>query len=580
MPPMFLTAVDDGGRPLDTAAVLESSAFRQQPAWAGDDEGYCTGTFRLDDTVRLAQELQVDPGGADVDLVLAAYRRWGDACVQRLQGDFAFAVWNARERKMLAARDRLGVRPVFFVAQSALRAVGATPALLRHLPGVDTDSDPVWMAHELLSAPPPATTSAYVGIRRLPPAHLVSIDATGSAHLVRYHDFAIDAPDEQELDPRWLADYRAALLAAVATRMTPTGTPQAVELTGGLDSTSLAAAITLLDPQGAGQLHGFCIGWHESDTSGAVEAAHHLQIPDMHVINAKRWARKRTPEFDQVAVTALGFPAQRNNAKLHIPIYERCQALGLRRLHSGYGGDHAVTQHARYLAAQTIARQGWRQGVRRLGLGWSDGRALAHVLRTRTGPPPERQREGTARMPVSGLARELVGPQLNGRFELNAAVTTQELAGWMPIRLEQCTLIAATYDVEYTWPLLDAVLIQQWLATPTVWKWQQGEGRYLHRRAAATLVPAELGWQPGQRPSGGSVWRDDQRMRDQWLRVGTETAASQARELTQHCHPTLQPFLNQPALARSTVMDGTGKPDRPLMSFLYRASRLNAWLSS
>ena len=392
------------------------------------------------------------------------------------------------------------VRPVFFVAQPALRAVGRRRFCCATYPVSIPTATPSGSRTSCSSAPPPATTSAYVGIRRPPPAHLVSIDATGSAHLVRYHDFAIDAPDEQELDPRWLADYRAALLAAVATRMTPTGTPQAVELTGGLDSTSLAAAITLLDPQGAGQLHGFCIGWHESDTSGAVEAAHHLQIPDMHVINAKRWARKRTPEFDQVAVTALGFPAQRNNAACtsrSTSAARRWDCADRTRLWGSCGHPTRPLPRGADDSSPGL-RQGcadWLGVVGRSGA----GPCPAHP----DGPPPERQREGTARMPVSGLARELVGPSSTAgssqRRRHDPGVGRLDADP-----LEQCTLIAATYDVGIHLAIARRSADSTVARNPTV-EVAAGRRAIPQRRAAATLVPAELGWQPGQRPSGGSV---------------------------------------------------------------------------
>ena len=81
---------------------------------------------------------------------------------------------------------------------------------------------------------------------------------------------------------------------------------------------------------------------------------------------------------------------------------------------------------------------------------------------------------------------------------INDFILQHRLGPWIARRLETCTLVAATYGVEYEWPLLDARLVQQYLSTPSIEKADRMGARYLHRRAVEGVVPAKVAWKAGK----------------------------------------------------------------------------------
>jgi asparagine synthase (glutamine-hydrolysing) len=172
-------------------------------------------------------------------LILAAYRAWGAACVDRLRGDFAFLVWDRRVRAVFCARDRLGTRPLFFaeprgelVVASVVGAVlghpGVRPAL--HLPAVAAAAAGLFAAdHE----------TAHAGVHRLPAGHLLRWER-GAARPARFWSPPPPAPGGATGFEEGAAELRELLVTACAERM-PDRVPTAVWLSGGYDSASVFA---------------------------------------------------------------------------------------------------------------------------------------------------------------------------------------------------------------------------------------------------------------------------------------------------------------------------------------------------
>jgi asparagine synthase (glutamine-hydrolysing) len=107
----------------------------------------------------------------DSEVIVKAYHAWGEKCVERLHGMFAFAIWDAAHRRLFLARDRLGIKPLYLTRDAArLRFASNTQALLA-AGGVDTSIDPVGLHHQLtLHAVIPAPRTILAGVRKLPPA--------------------------------------------------------------------------------------------------------------------------------------------------------------------------------------------------------------------------------------------------------------------------------------------------------------------------------------------------------------------------------------------------------------------------
>src|SRR5690606_1856165 len=116
----------------------------------------------------------------DTEVILRAYREWGPACVQRFNGMFAFVIWERDSGRAFAARDRLGIKPLYYSEiDHGIRFCSSLPALLE-AGGTDTRIDPVALHHYMsFHAVVPAPHTILRGVRKLPPATWMLIEADG-----------------------------------------------------------------------------------------------------------------------------------------------------------------------------------------------------------------------------------------------------------------------------------------------------------------------------------------------------------------------------------------------------------------
>jgi asparagine synthase (glutamine-hydrolysing) len=173
---------------------------------------------------------------SDTEVVLRAYLEWGENFAERVQGMFALALWDARTRKLLLARDRLGKKPLYYFVQNG-RCVFASElkALAAH-GGVPRQLDPEALVQYLAGESVPAPRSIYQDICKMPAAHLGVLDERGF-RLRRYWELparSVATPPDAE------GELLRLLEAAVAKRLVA-DVPVGVFLSGGIDSTCVAA---------------------------------------------------------------------------------------------------------------------------------------------------------------------------------------------------------------------------------------------------------------------------------------------------------------------------------------------------
>jgi asparagine synthase (glutamine-hydrolysing) len=247
-------AFDPGGRVGEAAVAgaLEpeaASVFGSGPlalACTGPPPGstdpLCLLDGHLDNAAEIGRELGEDGEDLSFDsherLLAAGYRRWGAGLPERLRGDFALLIWDGERGEGLLARDQLGVRPLFVHdAGGVLCFAGEVRhllALLPRRPGPDRAS----LAHWISTSNRPGTQTLYAGIRRLGPGEMLLLGRDG-ARPRRYWEPRFREP--LELGPeRLAARVREALEQGVRRRLAPNG-PTGVLMSGGLDSSSVAA---------------------------------------------------------------------------------------------------------------------------------------------------------------------------------------------------------------------------------------------------------------------------------------------------------------------------------------------------
>ncbi|HKF96239.1 MAG TPA: N-acetylglutaminylglutamine amidotransferase, partial [Gammaproteobacteria bacterium] len=180
----------------------------------------------------------------DTEVIIKAYHAWGADCVKRFLGMFAFALWDMRAQSLFMARDRFGIKPLYYtVNDNYLRFASNTRALLA-AGEVDTRIDAVALHYHLtLHAVVPAPRTLLRGIRKLIPAHTLTIDVQGRQQLQRYWTLEARRPSEPRSETEWLELTRAALCKAVERRIGASDVPVGVLLSGGLDSSLLVGAL-------------------------------------------------------------------------------------------------------------------------------------------------------------------------------------------------------------------------------------------------------------------------------------------------------------------------------------------------
>jgi len=200
----------------------------------------------------------------DTEVLGKAYHRWGDAFVEHLHGMFALCIVERDSGRLVLARDRLGIKPLYLAdVGDRLRFASTLPALVAG-GGVDTGIDPVALHHYLtFHSVVPAPRTILRGVRKLPPATLLAVEPDGRRHETRYWQLpAVRRPEHAS----WSAhDWQEALLAALRTaveRRLVADVPVGCLLSGGLDSSLI---VGLLAEAGASSLLTFSIGFEAVD---------------------------------------------------------------------------------------------------------------------------------------------------------------------------------------------------------------------------------------------------------------------------------------------------------------------------
>jgi len=203
----------------------------------------------------------------DTEVILKAYKEWGLRCVERFYGMFAFAIWERDSGRVVLARDRLGVKPLYYAERPGrFRFASTLPALLA-AGDVDTAIDPAALHHYLSwHAVVPAPMTILKGVRKLAPATICTIEPDGRRREETYWQLEVGprAVDRALSEAEWREAVRDAMRKAVDRRRVA-DVPVGVLLSGGLDSSLLVAILAGL---GQNDLKTFSVGF---ETIGDVE---------------------------------------------------------------------------------------------------------------------------------------------------------------------------------------------------------------------------------------------------------------------------------------------------------------------
>ncbi|WP_419729310.1 asparagine synthase (glutamine-hydrolyzing) [Lichenicola sp.] len=464
---------------------------------------------------------------SDTEVILRGWEAWGPDVVQRLDGMFAFALWDKRARRLFLARDRLGKKPLYYAALPGGLAFASELASFASVPGVRREIDPAAL-HDYLAlgyVPDPATI--WAGIHKLPPAHTLLIEMHAASR-------GLPAPGcywrpEAGTDiPGFEAAaemLRDRLLHATAARLVA-DVPLGAFLSGGLDSAGVVAAAMRVRDR-ADPIDSFTIGFAGAEDESPAAAAIAAHCGASHAV-------ERAGGIDWIAASAdqgrvFGEPFGDPSA---VPTARLCRFA---RRHvtvalSGDGGDEVFAgyrRHRWHMLVESLRRQlppAMRRGpIATLARLYPKLDRAPRFLRARHTltelsldsalgyyrTMARLQDERRAALLHPTLAARLDGHDPGARFarlmqesgsdDPLAQAQHVDLATWLPGQmLTKLDRTSMASGLEVRSPLLDHRLVSWGLSLPADYKLRRGRGKAVLRAAIAPWLPPEILQRPKQ----------------------------------------------------------------------------------
>ncbi len=454
---------------------------------------------------------------SDTETILAAYLRWGDDAWLRLEGMYAVAIWDKRDKELTLARDPIGIKPLFVTEQYDGLAFASEITALRAFPDHRFDIDPEGVddffcfGHTL----PPRTI--FKQVRPVEPGHLIRVGPKGAAEVRRFWKPKIEVRLGVS-DADWIDETRSRVLDTVNKHML-SDVPVGAFLSGGVDSSAVAAAMARSTGP---NFKAFTVGFPGSprdETATATRIASHLGIEHVVLPMQPQTAADVLPAVQ----AAFDEPTAATSA---VPLWylSRTAAEHVKVVLCGEGGDEIFLGYNRQRWAQRMAR--WKPLIEAVGAGglvgalpelrwrkWNYGRQLARqfVEGTRLGDGYERffaavsittpgLRERTydrgffhqneRRDSFSQRAEDYFPSrertQLSDLDEFMLGDLTVHLPASLCQRLDRSSM---AHSLEARVPFLSHKLVEWALTIPADLKLRGSTGKYVLRQAAERWLP-------------------------------------------------------------------------------------------
>ncbi|GMU52003.1 MAG: asparagine synthetase B [Candidatus Xenobia bacterium] len=504
-------------------AVLDLTPEAAQPMTNEDGTLWLTYNGEIYNHAELRAELsrhRFRTRSSDTEVILHGYEEWGVGVLQRLRGMFAFGLYDSRSGKLLLARDRLGVKPLYYTrAGTSFLFASEIKALLLH-PQVARRMDERALGHYLTFLTTPAPGTLFEGIFKLPAGHSLELEPGGSERLERYWELWQEVRDlsglgEEEVAERLLQELRTSVRLRQLADV-----PVGVLLSGGLDSSTNAALFAETGP-----VKTFSVDYHGDPRSQPSELAHarlmarrvgaehhevRLTLQDLHDF---------LPRMIELQDEPLGDPVS-------VPLYyvsRLAREHGVVVVHVGEGADELFWGYPTWrlkLRLEQLNRlpvpmacKSWLLRLLRWA-GASESRAFEALRRATRGQPifwggadifTEERKNRLLRTVVRPSWEEALAPHwerfqrlacerspLNWMSYLDLCLRLPEL---LLMRVDKMTMGAS---LEARVPFLDHRLVELSMGIGQRLKTRGGRLKHILKRAVAPLLPAEIVERPKQ----------------------------------------------------------------------------------
>lgn len=466
----------------------------------------------------------------DTEAILHGYEEWGERVVEKLNGMFAFAIWDERKRTFFAARDHMGIKPFYYAFQDGTFYFGSEiKAILAH-PDFKKELNEQGVSHYLTFSAAPAPHTLFRDVRKLPAAHCLVIQADGSFAQKEYWNPSTGSTSSPQANSgqaplaenEYIEEVRRLLTDSIRMQMV-SDVPFGCFLSGGIDSSVNA---TLMSEALGHPVETFSVGYkdfeekNEFKYSRMVAASlgaknHELLLDESHM-------RAFLPQYAE-------FADDPNGDQVCFPLFwlsKLTHDAGVTVIQIGEGSDEIFSGYGTYVRALNLYKS-WnrfkhlprglktalykmggfaplrharfdfgKEYLQRFGMGQEPfwGLAVAFGDYAKTGLLTDafkRRLAGSSYDIIRGYYDELA--RLDARADQLQKMTYVEIKNRLPeLLLARADKMAMAHSLEGRVPFLDKRLVELAFAMPTNVKIKNGEPKYILKKAAAGIIPKDI----------------------------------------------------------------------------------------
>jgi asparagine synthase (glutamine-hydrolysing) len=444
--------------------------------------------------------------GSDIETIVHLYEEHGAGAIERLRGMFALALWDARSRSLLLARDRIGIKPLFYAETPRGLLFGSEVKAILPVLGSSPSLDWGAVDHLFRSMTTPAAQSIVAGVKKLEPARILVARASGEVAVRRYWQVRFE-PDYGRSEEQWVEAIREALDESVRMHLV-SEVPLGAFLSGGIDSSSVVASMARAEQ---GDVRTFSIGFREPEFD-------ELEFARMVARPFATHHREDVLEPDVLGVLDdltwyLDEPFGDSSA---IPTYmvSKLAASEVTVVLSGDGGDELFAGYDRYLVERRERLNRFLPAPLRalagaVGGSMPEGARGREFLRHFALVGEERyddagtlfkldQRRKLYRDEVFELTARSDGgapttPLFDGDGHWLSALQARDIEGYLPLDiLTKVDRMSMAHSIEARVPLLDHVFVELAARVPPELRLRGNTTKYIFKRALEGILPREI----------------------------------------------------------------------------------------
>ncbi len=500
--------------------VTPESKYERQPLTMHD----CTiaADARIDNRDELTRELGISSPEAaqtpDSQLILLAYLKWGDQCAARLIGDFAFAIWDAKQQTLFCARDHVGMRPFYYFYDQRVFAFSSDLEAITQIQGVTDRLDEAEIERYLFSLNLPyytVGTTFLANVRKLLPAHTLTLTRGSEPRITQYwypeHIKPASYRTPQECAEQLLHVVETAVRDRIRTEY-----PVGAHFSGGVDSSLLAVLAQRLLRQSGRGIKGFSWSQPVQVEEETKEYKRIRAIAQMHELDVHYVPSSERAVMDMVLEADLATRPIVSLVREHV--LQRLAAQdGMRVLVSGWGGDETVSYDGRGYWGEMFITGRWLELYRNLRPRATKGQSRLSILKTVAHGfwhnvvlmglsdrlRSRLQNSLIYKIPSDRFIRadyqkKLDNPQVPtmsfSTWGSRRAMIRSYYSGYLAQRIESWAWSGAESSLQYAYPFLDRRVMEFAYSLPGSMYVHDGWSRYIIRLAAQNLFPPTMSW--------------------------------------------------------------------------------------